>query len=74
MSSAELEPESDCAGDAQQQLYITDQSSRQRERSTLRNPQLSDRKQKSCLSSRLETHKKGKFRCYKPQTSNGSET
>jgi hypothetical protein len=51
-SSAGLGPESNCSGKAQKQLYelITDPSSRQRERTTSRNPQLSDRKEKSCHS------------------------
>jgi hypothetical protein len=43
VSSAGLGPESDCSGKAQKQLneYITDPSSRQRGRPTVRNPQLS---------------------------------
>jgi hypothetical protein len=42
VSSTGLGPENDCAGEVQQQLYTTDSSSRQRERPTSRNPQLSD--------------------------------
>jgi hypothetical protein len=44
-------PESDCSGKAQKQLYeeVSDPSSRQRGRYTSRNPELSDRKQKSGL-------------------------
>jgi hypothetical protein len=38
MSPAELRPEKDCAGEAQQQLKITDPTSRQRERPTTSNP------------------------------------
>jgi hypothetical protein len=49
VSSAGLRPKSDCSGKAQKPLYkqITDPSSRQRGCHTSRNPQSSDRKQKS---------------------------
>jgi hypothetical protein len=40
-SLAGLGPENDCAGERQQQLRTTDPSSRQRERHTSTNPQLS---------------------------------
>jgi hypothetical protein len=41
LSPAELRPERDCAGEDQQQEQITDQSSRQRGRYKITNPQLS---------------------------------
>jgi hypothetical protein len=41
-SSTEVEHENDSAGEGQQPLLTTDPSSRQRERPTSRNPQLSD--------------------------------
>jgi hypothetical protein len=40
-SPAGLRPERDCAGEALQQQWITDQSSRQRRRYKITNPQLS---------------------------------
>jgi hypothetical protein len=49
VSSAGHGPENDCSGKAQKQVYkqIRDPSSRQRECPTSRNPQLSERKEKS---------------------------
>jgi hypothetical protein len=49
MNSVKLGSESDRSGKVQKQLYekITDTSSHQRGLPTLRNPQMSDRKQKS---------------------------
>jgi hypothetical protein len=41
-SPAGLVPKNDCAGEDQQQLYMTDPFFRQRERLTTTNPQLSD--------------------------------
>jgi hypothetical protein len=41
MSPLGLRPERDCAGENQQQQYITDQSSRQRGPHKIANPQLS---------------------------------
>jgi hypothetical protein len=41
-----LGPENDCAGEDQQQLHTTDPSSRQRERPTSTNPQMSDSNKK----------------------------
>jgi hypothetical protein len=45
MSPTGLGPENDCAGEDQQQLKITDPSSRQRGRPKSTNPQLSDNNQ-----------------------------
>jgi hypothetical protein len=56
MSSAGLQPKSDCSGKAQKQLYeiITDSSSRQRGRHTSRNPQFSVQKKNLIMGSRWE--------------------
>jgi hypothetical protein len=47
-----LGPENDCAGEDQQQLKMTDPSSRQRERPTSTNPQLLDSNTNLLLSPR----------------------
>jgi hypothetical protein len=43
-------PDNDCAGEAQQQLQTTDPSTRQRERPTSTNPQLSESNQDLVVS------------------------
>jgi hypothetical protein len=52
MSPAGLGPENDCAGEAQQQLYMADPSSRQTERPTSTNQQLSDSNKNLVVSPR----------------------
>jgi hypothetical protein len=52
-SSTGLGPENDCAGEDQQQLIVNaDPSSRQRERPTLTNPQLTDSNKNLVVSPR----------------------
>jgi hypothetical protein len=53
-----LGPENDCAGEDQQQLQTTHPSSRQRERPTSTNPQLSDSNKNLVLSSRWVLYSK----------------
>jgi hypothetical protein len=45
--------ENDCAGESQQQLYTTDPFSRQRERPTSTNPQLSESNKNLVLGSQM---------------------
>jgi hypothetical protein len=53
-----LGPDSDCADEGQQQLQTTDPSSRQRERPTLTNPQLSESNQDLVVSPRWVLYSK----------------
>jgi hypothetical protein len=53
-----LGPENDCADEGQQQLQTTDPSSRQRERPTSTNPQLSDSVKNVVVSPRWPTDRR----------------
>jgi hypothetical protein len=53
-----LGPESDCAGEGQQQLQTTDPSSRQRGRPKSTNPQLSDNNKDLAVSPRWVLYSK----------------
>jgi hypothetical protein len=53
-----LGPDNDCAGEDQQQLQTTDPSSRQRERPTSTNPQLSDNNKDLVVSPRWVLYSK----------------
>jgi hypothetical protein len=53
-----LGPDNDCAGEGQQQLQTTDPSSRQRERPTSTNPQLSESNQDLVVSPRRMLYSK----------------
>jgi hypothetical protein len=58
MSPEGLGPENDCAGEDQQQLETADPSSRQRERPTSTNPQLSDSNKDVVVSPRWVLYSK----------------
>jgi hypothetical protein len=53
-----LGPEYDCSGEGQQQLYTTDPSSRQRERSTSTSPKMSDSNKDLVVSPRRVLYSK----------------